>query len=64
MKVKDYDAEYSIPFEVMLQEAEAFASAAWDMDFISDLRDKYDVYGENMYISEKQIEHLERIANL
>lgn len=64
MQVKDYDESSSVNFETMLQEAEAFASTEWDMEFISGLRDKYEAYGSNMYISDKQIQQLERIANL
>lgn len=64
MQVKDYDTSSSVSFEVMLQEAEAFASTEWDMEFVSDLKDKYEAYGSNMYISAKQIQQLERIANL
>lgn len=60
MKVKEYNPD----FKTILLEAEAFANTEWDMEFIANLWDKYDAYGENMYVSEKQIEQLERIARL
>lgn len=50
-------------FADLLGSAEDGATTGWEMNFTSDLRDKWDQYGLDMFISEKQIEHLEKIAN-
>lgn len=49
-------------FEDMLQQAEMAAVTKWEMDFIGDLSSKYGDYGEEMFLLDRQVEILERIA--
>lgn len=61
MKVQDYYSEED--FEDLLTEAEANAANDFETTFVSDLRERFDDYGKRMYLSERQRETLERIAN-
>jgi hypothetical protein len=58
MRVEDYD----IDFDELLGEAETLAKNEWEMDFVGDMRDKYTDYGDTMFLSEKQLALLRRIA--
>ena len=58
MKAEDIEE-----FEELLNDAERWAFVEWDMNFVADIRDKYGQYGAHTYISEAQLEQLERIAN-
>jgi hypothetical protein len=58
MRVEDYD----IDFEELLSAAEDEAKNEWEMDFVGDMRDKYTDYGDTMFLSEKQLALLRRIA--
>ena len=49
-------------FDELLADAENNATSDWDMNFVDDLRNRYDKYGERMYLSERKLEILERIA--
>ncbi len=49
-------------FEDLLDAAESNAVSGWDMDFTADLRNRHDQYGDRMYITDRQLEQLERIA--
>jgi hypothetical protein len=49
-------------FEELLDAAESSATKDWDVDFVSDLRDRYDKFGDNLYVTDAQLEQLERIA--
>jgi len=49
-------------FEALLADAEANAVTDWEMEFVSDINDKFEKYGDKMYISTEQIETLERIS--
>ena len=49
-------------FETLLADAEANAVTDWEMEFVSDINDKFEKYGDQMFISTKQIEILERIS--
>lgn len=49
-------------FDELLADAGNNATSDWDMNFVDDLRNRYDKYGERMYLSERQLEILERIA--
>jgi len=51
-----------VEFEDLLDEAESNARAGFEQGFVSDIRDKYDEYGPEMFLSDKQNEILERIA--
>lgn len=60
-KVRDlYDER---EFTDLLDEAEDNASGSWEKTFVSDMRDKFEEYGIGMFISDKQDEILQRIAN-
>lgn len=50
-------------FEVLLDDAQMNAANDWEETFVSDLAEKFGKFGERMYLSESQKEHLERIAN-
>jgi hypothetical protein len=49
-------------FDELLDDAESQASTDWEMDFVNDMRDKYDQYSDEMFVSEAQLEKLEKIA--
>ena len=51
-------------FEELLEAAEAESSTAWEMEFLDGVRNRYEKYHDGTYISEKQIEILERIAKI
>lgn len=55
-------AELDIDFPALLADASRNASTDWEMGFVSDIEDKYSDYEDDMFISTKQIEILERIA--
>ena len=60
MKVQDnYDHD---EFDGLLDSARMNAANGWEESFVSDMQAKFEEYGVRMYISEKQKEHLERIA--
>lgn len=50
-------------FESLLSQAGDYAANDWEMNFVSDMRDKWDQYGRRMFISAKQNDILNRIAN-
>ena len=52
----------SADFEQLLSDAESQASTEWEQEFVGDLNAKYEKYGDGMYLTEKQREHLERIV--
>jgi hypothetical protein len=58
MRVEDYE----IDFDALLVAAEAYAKGEWEMDFVGGIRDKYTDYGDTMFLSEKQLAVLRRIA--
>jgi len=60
-KVQDIYSE--LEFSDLLDEAEKNAANAWEENFVSDLRAKFNEYGIRMFLSESQQEHLERIAD-
>lgn len=49
-------------FDDMLIDAELNAANDWEMDFTADLRSKYQIYGEKTFVSEKQLDQLQRIS--
>lgn len=51
-------------FEELLEHAESEANSDFAMGFISGMKEKYEKFGENTYVSEKQLALLERIAKL
>lgn len=61
MKVKDnYDER---EFQDLLDSAEENASGNWEKTFVSDLQDKFEEFGIGMFLSGKQEDILNRIAN-
>ncbi|QYN15840.1 hypothetical protein [Pseudomonas aeruginosa] len=40
-----------------------FAATDWDEQFLADLRSNFQRYGAHTYLSDAQLEQLERIAN-
>ena len=55
-----YDYE---EFEELLERADFSAIGEWEMNFVADMIDKFEQYGLNTYISDKQQEMLEKLAN-
>jgi len=49
-------------FETLLEEAERGAVTEWEMGFVADMIDKYGEYDEATYVSDKQLEILQRLA--
>jgi hypothetical protein len=55
-------ADLDFDFDSLLAEANENASTAWEEDFVSSILDRYSNFADDMFISEKQIETLEKIA--
>lgn len=49
-------------FETTLNAAEANADTDWEEEFTESIRERFEQWGERMYLSESQADHLERIA--
>lgn len=45
----------------VLDEIENNAKSGWDMGFVDDLREKFEKYGADMFISERQVEQIHRL---
>lgn len=50
-------------FQELIDDAEMNAANDWEEQFVADISNKFEEYGIRMFISEKQREILERIAN-
>jgi len=50
-------------FEGLLDDARMNAANDWEEQFVDDMQGRYSQYGRRMFISDAQVEHLERIAN-
>ncbi|WP_225045009.1 hypothetical protein [Pseudomonas aeruginosa] len=50
-------------FAALLGAAELNAATDWDEKFLADLRSNFQRYGAHTYLSDAQLEQLERIAN-
>jgi len=61
MKVKRMYPEIE-SFEDLLEDADSNAGNDWEMEFVSGINEKYEQYGAEMFLSEKQREILERIG--
>lgn len=55
-------ADLNFDFADILADASFNAETDWEMGFVSDMEVKFAEYGSEMFISEKQLEILERIA--
>lgn len=51
-------------FNDVLTSAQEQVANSWEEQFVSDTTDKYTQYGDRMFISDKQIVILERIAKM
>ena len=60
MTVEDIGLE---AFEQVLWLAEDSATTNFEMDFVSDMQERYDKWGTQMFVSERQWALLERIAD-
>jgi hypothetical protein len=49
-------------FDGLLEDAEDLASSDWDTKFVGDIRERYDQYGDDTYISDNQLKQLHRIS--
>lgn len=49
-------------FEELLDSADTNAISEWDMEFVADIKDRYQKYGDDTFISQSQLEQLERVA--
>ncbi len=49
-------------FESDLEDARMQARSDWDEQFVKDMKERYEQYGERMYLSEAQHEQLLRIG--
>lgn len=53
---------YSVEeFEDLLFSAEQKKKSVWAEKFVEDLREKFEEYGESMFISDRQVEMLQKI---
>ncbi|HHG5326042.1 hypothetical protein I5E47_19490 [Pseudomonas aeruginosa] len=50
-------------FNSLLGAAELNAATTWEEEFTADLRSNFQRYGAHTYLSDAQLEQLERIAN-
>lgn len=50
-------------YEELLETAEELASNHWEMDFVADMKDQFEQYGDKTFVSEAQLDKLETIAN-
>ena len=61
MRVADHFDEVD-EFEDLISECETQASRDKDMNFVADMREKFDMYGADTFLSEAQLDWLNRIA--
>lgn len=55
-------ADLDFDFPDLLADASNNAGTDWEMGFVSDIEEKYEDFGDSMFISTRQIEILEKIA--
>ena len=51
-------------YDEMLKMGQTLASGQWEESFMSDTSDKYDKYGQDMFVSDKQVAVLARISGI
>ncbi len=51
-------------YAAILEQSELNAKNDWEMDFVFDLMNKFDEYGDDTYVSDAQLERLEKIARV
>ena len=59
-KAKEY-ADYDTLGD-MLQQAEVNASSDWEIQFVTDMQTKFELYGDDMYMTDRQWNVLSRLA--
>lgn len=47
----------------LLELAESSTANEWEEDFVSDMKDRAEQWGRRLFVSDRQMEILERIAN-
>lgn len=62
MKVSEAFPDDPEEYGVLLQEAAENASSEWEENFVGGLKVKYDRWGAEAFISDKQLSILKRIA--
>ena len=62
MKILDHFADIE-DFTELLNSADANAETEWERGFIDDMKVKFEKYGSEMLLSEKQVQVLERIVH-
>lgn len=62
MRVSELNLDYE--FSDLLSEAEGEAHTQWAEQFTSDMRERYDEWGDEMFITDRQLEMLEKIAKV
>ncbi|NYT68759.1 hypothetical protein [Pusillimonas noertemannii] len=50
-------------FEELLEDARMAAGSDWEETFVADMKAKYERYGEDMFISNAQLDKLNKIVN-
>ena len=50
-------------FDDMIEQAEMNASTGWEVDFVSDMRERFDQYALESFLSEPQLTILQKIAD-
>ena len=61
MKIKDMYPDIS-EFEDLLEDADSNAGNEWEREFVDGIRKRFEKYGGDMFVSEKQLATLEKIA--
>ena len=61
MKIKDMYPEIE-EFEDLLEDADSNAGNEWERQFVDGIRGRFEKYGGDTFVSEKQIATLEKIA--
>ena len=61
-KVKDAFDDVK-DFEQLLDDAENNSATKWEMDYVADLKERYDIYGKDTFINIAQLDKLREIAN-
>ena len=51
-------------YEELLETADLQAKTRWEMDFVEDMKEKYEAYGENTFVSDAQLKKLDKIAGI
>lgn len=63
MKVNEAFPDDPEAYAVLLEEAAANLSGDWEQDFVGGLRTRYEKWGAEAYVSDKQLQILRRIAS-